>query len=125
MLSSITSRRTKRLAGVAIVAIALSSVPVASHAWGFSIAGASAGTYQTRYGADTGLWLQDTAADNKRAEARFKRSSGANPTTYLANTGGKGANRYHEAPGRIVLMQLCTLNNNPFDSQYCSSWYYG
>ncbi|HEY3436149.1 MAG TPA: hypothetical protein VGK35_00560 [Actinotalea sp.] len=101
------------------------SVPAASQAadiWIQSHGGIGA-TYKTSsYGARTGAYAEDTAADAHSVRVYHRRAS----TTFTLNdTNGSapGTYTYSERREYISMEQMCVVNSNPFDWQYCSDWY--
>ncbi len=118
-MHALLRRRARSLAVVTVLAGMALSVPVAAHA---EIESSVSGAYSTTENARKSVYIKDTAADNHRAEARYKRGSVTATTQIVAATGGNGStNRTGSSSSLVVLLQACALNNNPLDSQTCDT----
>lgn len=116
------SPRKKILSGMATIGL-VPSIPVSAMAVSASVPGAYAFSYTF-----DGLWaveLQDTAADNRRADAEFRRGSVNAPGEVISATGGYG-DVVHSVPSTstIEMLRVCTRNDNPLQPENCSAWDY-
>jgi len=115
-------RRLRQVSIVALCGAALVTIPMSANAQSASATGAYAATYSSNHGPNTGIYVQDTAADNKRAQVDYRRYSGVNPLLRLKATGGNGSIARDVRDGYIQRIKVCALNDNPFDSVSCSAW---
>lgn len=118
----------RRSSTVGLGVLLLSSIPLSAQAYDIWINqnGGIGATYTTSYGARTGAYAEDVAADSHAVKVNYYRYSTSNPmfTLYDTNGSAPGTYTYDERSGGIVEMQMCVYNSNPFDWQYCSGWAY-
>ncbi|WP_141319606.1 hypothetical protein [Cellulomonas uda] len=112
--------------GACILGVALlASVPASAYAdlW-IEKKGGIGATYKTSYGAQTGAYVEDVAADSHAVRIDYYRYSTANPMLTLRDTDGSkdGTYNFDERRGKVVTLKLCVYNSNPFDWQWCSGW---
>lgn len=81
-------------------------------------------TYSTAYGARTGAYAEDVAADSHSVRVEYYRVSTATTMYVLKDLDGSAAGTYKfaERSGKIVTMRMCVVNNNPLDWDFCSAW---
>lgn len=126
-MSKSSRRSIRRAGGMALGGLLVSGIPLSAQAADIWINenGGIGATYTTStWGARTGAYAEDIAADNHSVQVRYYRVSTANPMYVLNDTDGSapGTYAYAERSGGIVQMQMCVQNSNPFDWQACSTW---
>jgi len=117
----------RRFGAASVGLLMLLAIPTASYAGDIWIdkKGGIGATYATKHGARTGAYAEDYAADSHGVYVDYYRYSTSNPMYRLKDSNGSapGTYAYAERSGYIVTMKMCVANSNPFDWQYCSSWY--
>lgn len=110
-----------RFAALNVGGLLVASIPAAAYAIQASTAGSQAITYSGL----KGVKVTDNAADNKRADADFKRGSSTAKTETVSATKGKGSVAYSgESSTLVKQLRACVRNNNPLDQNACSGWEY-
>lgn len=86
----------RRSSGVALGVLLLSGIPLSAHAADIWISqnGGIGATYTRSYGARTGAYAEDVAADSHSVQVSYYRYSTSNPMYVLNDTNGSAPGTY-------------------------------
>ncbi len=112
-------RNSHKLAAVLLGALLASG---ATSAYAAEISASTTGASAVTQSERAKVKVTDTAADNFRADADYRRGNASAPVQVVSATAGNGSTATSPSGSTIATIRACTRNNNPVASGSCSSW---